>query len=115
MKVVAIIQARMGSTRLPNKVMMKINHIPMIELLIDRLSNSKHIDQIVLATSNNKNNTPLINHVESLGYKVFSGEENDVLDRYFQAAKTLNVLPLQTESSKRHCNPVNPNQDKGIN
>ena len=88
MKVVAIIQARMGSTRLPNKVMMKINHIPMIELLIDRLSNSKHIDQIVLATSNNKNNTPLINHVESLGYKVFSGEENDVLDRYFQAAKT---------------------------
>ena len=88
MKVVAIIQARMGSTRLPNKVMMKINHIPMIELLISRLSNSKYIDQIVLATSNNKNNTPLINHVESLGYKVFSGEENDVLDRYFQAAKT---------------------------
>ena len=88
MKVVAIIQARMGSARLPNKVMMRINHIPMIELLIDRLSNSKHIDQIVLATSNNKNNIPLINHVESLGYKVFSGEENDVLDRYFQAAKT---------------------------
>ena len=87
MKVVAIIQARMGSTRLPNKVMMKINHIPMIELLISRLSNSKYIDQIVLATSNNKNNTPLINHVESLGYKVFSGEDNDVLDRYFQAAK----------------------------
>ena len=87
MNIVAIIQARMGSTRLPNKVMMRINHSPMIELLLNRLSSSKYIDQIVLATSTNKNNTPLVNHVEGLGYKVFSGNENDVLDRYFHAAK----------------------------
>ena len=87
MNIVAIIQARMGSTRLPNKVMMRINHSPMIELLLNRLSSSKYIDQIVLATSTNKNNIPLVNHVEGLGYKVFSGNENDVLDRYFHAAK----------------------------
>ncbi len=88
MKVVAIIQARMGSTRLPNKVMMGINHTPMIELLIKRLSKSKRIDQIVLATSDNENNVSLISHVENLGYKVFiGGDEDDVLGRYFHAAK----------------------------
>ena len=87
MKVVAIIQARMGSTRLPNKVMMEIGHVPMIELLIKRLSDSKRIDKIVLATSDNKNNKPLISHVKGLGYEVFIGDEDDVLGRYFHAAK----------------------------
>ena len=56
MKIVAIVQARMGSTRLPNKVMMKINGVPMIELLFNRLSKSININQVVLATSNNENN-----------------------------------------------------------
>ena len=88
MKVVAIIQARMGSTRLPNKVMMEINHIPIIELLINRLSNSKRINQIVLATSDNENNIPLVRHVKSLGYEVFAGSEGDVLGRYYHAAKS---------------------------
>ena len=87
MKIVAIVQARMGSTRLPNKVMMKINHVPMIELLFNRLSKSKYINQIALATSDNDNNLPLVNHIENLGYKVFSGDENDVLGRYFHAAR----------------------------
>ena len=87
MKIVAIVQARMGSTRLPNKVMMKINHVPMIELLFKRLSKSININQVVLATSTNENNIPLVEYIKSLGYKVFSGDENDVLDRYFHAAK----------------------------
>ena len=87
MKIVAIVQARIGSIRLPGKVMMKIGQTPMIELLLGRLSNSRHIDQIVLATSDNKNNTSLVNHVESLGYEVFIGSEEDVLDRYYHAAR----------------------------
>jgi len=86
-KIVAIVQARMGSTRLPNKVMMKINGVPMIELLFNRLSKSININQVVLATSNNGNNLPLVEHIKSLGYEVFSGDENNVLDRYFHAAK----------------------------
>jgi len=86
-KIVAIVQARMGSTRLPNKVMMKINGVPMIELLFNRLSKSININQVVLATSNNENNLPLVEHIKSLGYEVFSGDENNVLDRYFHAAK----------------------------
>ena len=87
MKIVAIIQARMGSTRLSNKVMRLINNKPMIELLLKRISKSKLINQIVVATSKNNENLPIIRHVEDLGFKCEQGSENDVLDRYLQVAK----------------------------
>lgn len=87
MKVVAIVQARMGSVRLPNKVMKPILGIPMIELLLSRLSQSCQVDQIILATSTNKCNAPLVEHVESLGYKCICGNEDDVLERYLLAAR----------------------------
>lgn len=86
-KVVAIVQARMGSTRLPNKVMMPIGGVPMIELLLARLSRSKEVNQIVVATSVDQKNAPLVQHVRALGYSVERGSENDVLDRYVQAAR----------------------------
>lgn len=87
MKIVSIVQARMGSTRLPNKVMKPIGGIPMIELLLKRLSNSKELDQIVVATSVDKRNQPLVDHIYKLGYGCEQGSENDVLDRFVQAAK----------------------------
>ena len=87
MKTVAIVQARMGSSRLPDKVMLFINGAPMIELLLRRLSNAKRIDQIILATSDDSREQPLCDHVSDLGYDVFRGSENDVLDRFYQAAK----------------------------
>jgi glutamate-1-semialdehyde 2,1-aminomutase len=86
-KIVAIVQARMGSTRLPNKVMKLINSVPMIELLLARLSRAKELDQIIVATSKNINNIPLIEHVRKLGYSCEQGSENDVLDRFIVAAK----------------------------
>jgi glutamate-1-semialdehyde 2,1-aminomutase len=87
MKTVAIIQARMGSTRFPNKVLRPINGRPMIELLLARLAKARRIGQILLATSDDPRNQPLVDHVRRLGYEVFQGSENDVLDRYYQAAK----------------------------
>ncbi len=87
MKIVAIVQARMGSTRLPNKVMRPIGGVPMIELLLARLAQSKQIDQIVLATSTDARNTPLVEHVQKLGYTCVRGSESDVLDRYLVAAR----------------------------
>ena len=87
MKVLAIVQARMGSTRLPNKVMREVDGIPLIELLLARLSHSIEIDQIVLATSIDSRNIPLVNHVTSLGYQSFQGSENDVLERFYFAAQ----------------------------
>jgi len=87
MKIVAIVQARAGSVRLPNKVMRSILGVPMIEILLKRLNKSKLIDQIVLATSTDKKNKNLINHVEELGFFCFKGSEIDVLDRYVKAAE----------------------------
>ena len=84
MKTIALVQARMGSTRLPNKVMRAINSVPMIELLLRRLGQSNLIDQIILATSTLDNNKPLIDHVSTLGIPCEQGSENDVFDRYLQ-------------------------------
>ncbi|MBW0434105.1 aminotransferase class III-fold pyridoxal phosphate-dependent enzyme [Leptospira yasudae] len=86
MKIVAIIQARMGSTRFPNKVMQTIAGKPMIEVLIDRLSLSQRIDQIIVATSIDSKNDSLVSLLDRININSFRGSENDVLDRYFQAA-----------------------------
>ncbi len=88
MKVVAIVQARMGSTRLPNKVMKMIGGVPMIELLLSRLSRAKEINETVVATSDDPRNDPLVQRVQALGYQCSRGSENDVLERYLQAART---------------------------
>ena len=107
MKIVAIIQARMGSTRLPNKVMKPIGGVPMIELLLARLSRTHEIDQIVLATSTDERNIPLVEHVQNLGYTCVQGSENDVLDRYLVAASNAKptswfALPAIAPWSIRH-------------
>jgi len=86
MNIIAIVQARMGSTRYPGKVMELINEKPVIELLLSRLSAANSIDKIILATSMDDNNKPLIEHVEKLGYEVFAGSEHDVLDRFYKVA-----------------------------
>ena len=91
MKVVAIVQARMGSTRLPNKVMKLINGKPMIELLFRRLEKARELNEIVLATSEDPKNQPLINHLSQLGFRYWQGSESDVLDRYLQAARFSNA------------------------
>jgi glutamate-1-semialdehyde 2,1-aminomutase len=86
-RIVAIVQARMGSIRLPDKVMKPIGIIPMIEILLKRLNNSKLLNQIILATSTDTRNKPLVEHVESLGFTCQQGSDLDVLERYVQAAE----------------------------
>lgn len=77
----------MGSTRLPNKVMRLVCGTPMIGLLLERLSKARCVDEIVLATSEEPRNDPLVRYVRDLGYSVYQGSETDVLDRYYKAAK----------------------------
>ena len=91
MKYAIIIQARMGSTRLPNKVMKKINGQTLIELLIKRLSGSRLIEDIIFAIPKSSANNILSNHIISKGLKVFKGSENNVLRRYYQCAKKYHV------------------------
>ena len=89
MKVVALVQARTGSVRLPQKVLKPILNKPMIELLLSRLSRSTELDEIVVATSKEKRDDKLESTVESLGFKCTRGSEKDVLDRFYKSAKFL--------------------------
>jgi spore coat polysaccharide biosynthesis protein SpsF (cytidylyltransferase family) len=86
MKTLAIIQARMGSTRLPGKVMMNLCSYPMIYWVIKGTSEAKLVDKVVVATSTNTEDI-LIKYVESLGVDVFRGDEKNILDRYVQCAR----------------------------
>jgi len=91
MKVVAIVQARMGSSRLPGKVMKSVVDKPIIELLLKRLALSTEIDQIVVATSIDSKNLELKNHVISLGFECHMGSEDNVLGRVYDAAKSFHA------------------------
>jgi len=71
MSFLAIVQARMGSTRLPKKVMKEIMGVPSIKYLLDRLSKSNKLDEIIVATSSEEVNKPLIKYLDEIGYKVF--------------------------------------------
>ena len=85
-RTLAIVQARLGSTRFPNKVLRPVMGVPLIELLLERLALAKRVDQIILATPDTASNKPLAEYVRKLGYEVYQGSENDVLDRYYRAA-----------------------------
>ena len=93
MKVVAIIQARMGSTRLPGKVMKEILGKPVILWDLDRISQSKLIDEIVVAIPYGEENDVIVDTIKEYNDKIIiaRGSEDDVLDRYYQAAVQTNA------------------------
>tara|TARA_B100001142_G_scaffold330295_1_gene397835 strand:+ start:90014 stop:92035 length:2022 start_codon:yes stop_codon:yes gene_type:complete len=87
MKILAIVQARMGSSRLPKKVLKEINSVPLIGILLERLSQSKKITEIVVATSKNNDNQPLVDYVKLKGFHAERGSEENVLSRFYNVAK----------------------------
>ena len=90
-EVTAIIQARMTSTRLPGKVLLKVMGRPLLSYQIERLSFSKRIDNIIIATTTNKEDNPIVELAQKESLNCYRGSEDDVLDRYYQAAKKYNV------------------------
>jgi len=84
---VIIIQARMGSTRLPGKVMRKIGNKPMLYYMINQVKASKKANEIVVATTTLKEDDEIASYAESLGVKVYRGSELDVLDRFYNCMK----------------------------
>ncbi|KEH88686.1 MULTISPECIES: cytidylyltransferase domain-containing protein [Clostridium] len=87
MKVVCIMQARTGSTRLPGKVLKKICGKTVLEHDIDRIKRIENIDEIIIATTDKKQDDLIVNEALRLGVKYFRGSEKDVLSRYYYAAK----------------------------
>lgn len=83
----AIIQARMGASRLPNKVLMELEGKPVLWHVIHRVKKSKLIDEVVVATTYQKADLEIVKFCAESGIRVFAGSENDVLDRYYQVAK----------------------------
>ncbi|KGE18058.1 cytidylyltransferase domain-containing protein [Paenibacillus wynnii] len=86
MRIVAIIQARMESTRLPGKIMKEVVSKPLLEYQIERVRQAKTIDQIVIATTTKDAEQPIIDLCKRMSVDYYRGSEEDVLSRYYQAA-----------------------------
>lgn len=86
MRTVAIIQARMGSSRLPGKVLLEVAGRPILELVVERVLKAERVDSVVVATSTNVRDKAIVSFCREAGYPCFLGDEHDVLDRYYQTA-----------------------------
>lgn len=87
MRLVAVIQARMGSSRLPGKVLMPLLGEPLLYRIVERIRNVAAISEIVVATSDRAEDSQIVKLCKDRGISFFSGSELDVLDRFYQAAK----------------------------
>ncbi len=86
-RIVAIIQARMSSSRLPGKVLLDIEGKPMLQRVVERVKKVKEIDEVLVATTVNPADDPIENFCKTHGVRIYRGDQFDVLDRYYQAAK----------------------------
>ena len=87
MKKIIIVQARTGSTRLPGKILKKVMGKTLLEYQIERLRRVTLADDLIIATTTKKNDNQIVNLVENIGVKYYRGSEEDVLSRYYEAAK----------------------------
>ena len=88
--ILAILQARMSSSRLPGKVLKKVRNKALLEIQVSRLSQSKYIDKLVLATSLDASDNLIFDMCEKNKIECFRGDLNNVLDRYYKCAKQYN-------------------------
>jgi spore coat polysaccharide biosynthesis protein SpsF len=91
MRIAAIIQARMMSTRLPKKILLEAVGKTLLELLLERLKHSQYIKDVIIATTTNPQDDILAEFCTKHRIPFFRGSENDVLDRYYQTAKKFGV------------------------
>ena len=86
MKTAAIIQARMSSTRLPGKIMLPLKGKPVLQNITERIRTAKNINDVIIATSNESSDDIVENFCVKAGIKVFRGNLNNVLERYYECA-----------------------------
>lgn len=107
MKVAAIIQARMGSTRLPGKILKKVLDKTLLEYQIERVKRAKSIDEIIIATTTKESDDQIVQLCQQLSIPYYRGSEEDVLSRYFEAATQFNADVIVRLTSD--CPIIDPN------
>lgn len=110
--ILAILQARMSSTRLPGKVAMDANGIPMLAYEIQRISQSKRIDRLIVATSINPEDDRIEQITHTSGVECFRGDLKNVLDRYYQCAKRFQ--PAHVVRLTGDCPLIDPHVIDGV-
>lgn len=91
---VAIVQARMGSTRLPGKVLAPVLGEPLLGHMMERVLLARNLDRVVVATTEESADDPIADYCRTRGYSLFRGDEGDVLDRYHRAAEQANASTI---------------------
>ncbi len=104
--VVAIIQARNGSSRLPGKVLLDLNGYTVLEQIVRRVKSSRAIQEVFVATTLKEEDIKIVKICALKGIRIFCGSENDVLDRYYQLAKL--VKPKHIVRITADCPLIDP-------
>lgn len=100
MKFAIVIQARLGSKRLPGKILKNYQGYNLLTVLISRLKNSKKVKNIIIATTKNKKDNQIVNFCKNKSIRCFRGEEKDVLRRYYKVAikfKIKNIIRITSD------------------
>lgn len=109
MKTIAIIQARMGSTRLPGKMMLPLAGEHVFTHDIRRVSAADHVDEVIVATSKKTSDDIIHRYATQAGATVFRGSESNVLDRVYYAAQTANANANIVVRITGDCPLIDPN------
>lgn len=91
LKIAAVVQARLGSTRLPGKILKELSNKPMLWHIVNRLSHSKRIDKVIVATTNLSEDDEVQKFCETNNILFYRGSSEDVLSRYYEAALKFNA------------------------
>ena len=105
---VLVTQARIGSTRLPGKVLKKVNDEELLKIHLRRLNKCLQVDEIIVATTVKPADDQIADLAEEWNFKCFRGSEDDVLDRYYQAVKSLNPAPRWVVRVTSDCPLLDP-------
>lgn len=94
MRPVAIVQARLGSTRLPGKILMPLRGKPMLWHIVNRVRSAPSVAEVVVATTDELRDAPVVAFCKDAGIGCFAGSETDVLDRFYQTATRFRADPV---------------------
>ena len=92
--IVAIIQARMASSRLPGKVLRNLAGEPMLVRVVERVRQAKQVNAVMVATTSDVSDDPVVDLCSRRGYLCWRGSQQDVLDRFYQAARSLQATVI---------------------